>query len=176
MFMAGTTGGGPPAVVVSVLGALGLVWVLWYLPFLQTRFAAENRLWAMFDVAGARSEFQRAPFAYWLALTITLLLAVPLYLLKIEPVLPPELQWLITLFFIVFIYPARVLTGWAVSRARRRQKPRLAVARWLARAGAIPVIAFYLFVLFLTQYTSFLGPASLLEHHAFLLPVPFQSR
>jgi hypothetical protein len=130
----------------------------------------------MFDVGEARAEFQRAPLAYWLALTFTLLLAVPLYLLKIEPVLPPELQWLVTLFFIAFIYPARALTGWALSRARRRQKPRFAVSRWLARVGAVPVIAFYLLVLFLTQYTSFLGPASLLEHHAFLLPVPFQSR
>jgi hypothetical protein len=89
MFMAGTSGGGVPAVIVSVLGAIGLTWVLWYLPFLQTRFAAANRLKAMFDMRAARDEFKRAPLAYWLALTITLLLAVPLYLLKIEPVLPP---------------------------------------------------------------------------------------
>ncbi len=133
---------------------------------------AETTAWERFRRSEAASGLALigAPAVY-----VVLLLAVPLYLLKIEPVLPPELQWLITLFFIVFIYPARVLTGWAVSRARRRDKPRFAVSRWLARAGALPVIAFYLLVLFLTQYTSFLGPASLLEHHAFLLPVPFQA-
>jgi hypothetical protein len=174
MLMAGTSGGGPPTVVIGYLGALALVWVLWYLPFLQTRFAKENRLKAMFDVPAARAEFGRAPVAYWLALTITLLFAVPLYLLKIEPI-PPELQWMITFFFIVFIYPARLLTGWAVSRAARREHSRLFAFRWLARAAAAPIIAFYILVLFLTQYTSFLGPASLLEHHAFLLPVPFLS-
>jgi hypothetical protein len=176
MLMAGTSGGGPATIAIGYLGAAALVWVLWYLPFLQTRFAREDRLLAMFDVKAARAEFQRAPVAYWLALTITLLFAVPLYLLKIEPVLPPELRWMITIFFIAFIYPARLLTGWAVSRAGRREKPRFFGFRWLARLAAAPVIVFYILVLFLTQYTSFLGPASLLEHHAFLLPAPFLAR
>jgi hypothetical protein len=44
---------------------------------------------------------------------------------------------------------------------------------WLVRLAAVPVIVIYLLILFFTQYTSFLGPASLLEQHAFLLPVPF---
>ena len=39
----------------------------------------------------------------------------------------------------------------------------------------IPIVLFYIFVLFFTQYTSFLGPASILEQHAFLVPVPFLS-
>jgi hypothetical protein len=173
MLMAGTSGGGPPTIILGWLGALALAWVLWYLPFLQTRFATENRLRAMFEPGAARAEFSRAPFAYWLALASTLLFAVPLFLFKIEPILPPELRWLATIFFILFIYPARLLTGWALARARRRQQRRLFLARWLARAAAVPLIAFYILVLFFTQYTSFLGPASLLEHHAFLLPAPF---
>jgi hypothetical protein len=175
MLMAGTSGGGPPTIIIGYLGAVALAWVLWYLPFLQTRFASTGRLRAMFEIGAARAEFHRAPLAYWLALTTTLLFAVPLFLLKIEPVLPPELKWMITIFFIVFIYPARLLTGWAVARARLRERPRWLISRWVARAAAIPVIAFYILVLFFTQYTSFLGPASLLEQHAFLLPAPFQS-
>ncbi|MCU0880372.1 MAG: DUF4013 domain-containing protein, partial [Pirellulaceae bacterium] len=55
----------------------------------------------------------------------------------------------------------------------KRPEPRHFVFRWMARLAAIPVILFYLLILFFTQYTSFLGPASLLEQHAFLLPVPF---
>jgi hypothetical protein len=173
MLMAGTSGRAPVMIVVGYLGAIGLGYVLLHLPFLQTNFAAENRLAAMFDLASARAQFRRAPVAFWLALAITLLFAVPLYLLKIEPIIPPELRWIITLVFILFIYPARLFTGWAVGRARRRLQPRLFAIRGLARVLAVPVIAFYIFILFFTQYTSFLGPASLLEQHAFLLPAPF---
>jgi hypothetical protein len=142
------------------------------LPFLQTHFAVQNRLRAMFDLRAARDHFRRAPIAYWLALAITLLFALPLYLLKIEPP-PRELWWTLTIFFILFIYPARLLTGWAVGRALHHQQPRLFLVRWLSRLAAIPVVLFYILILFFTQYTSFLGPASILEHHAFLLPVPF---
>ena len=172
MFMAGTSGRGPVTILVGYLGALGMAFVLLYLPFLQTHFACQNRLMAMFEWSTVRAQFRRAPIAYWFALTITLLFALPLYLLKIEPP-PRELWWTITLFFILFIYPARLLTGWAVGRAIHRQQPRHFVFRWLCRFATIPVVLFYIFVLFFTQYTSFLGPASLLEQHAFLVPVPF---
>jgi hypothetical protein len=175
MLMAGTSGRGPVTVVIGFLGAAAMTYVLLHLPFLQTHFACENRLRAMFDLAESRAQFRRAPIAYWFALAITLLFALPLYLLKIEPVIPPELRWTITIFFILFIYPARLLTGWAVGRALHHARPRFFLFRWLARAAAIPVVAIYVFILFFTQYTSFLGPASILEQHAFLLPVPFLS-
>ena len=124
----------------------------------------------MFDWTAVRTQFRRAPIAYWFALAITLLFALPLYLLKIEPP-PRELWWTLTIFFILFIYPARLLTGWAVGRAIHREQPRHFLFRWLSRFAAIPVVLFYIFILFFTQYTSFLGPASLLEQHAFLVPV-----
>ncbi len=172
LLMAGTSGEGPGTILLGFIGAFGLTFVLLYLPFLQTRFAAENRFAAMFEWREIRRLFRRAPIAWWLALTITLAFALPLFLLKIEP-LPRELVWTTTLVFIVFIYPARLLAGWAMSRALKRPAPRHFVFRWMARLAAIPVILFYLLILFFTQYTSFLGPASLLEQHAFLLPVPF---
>jgi hypothetical protein len=175
MLMAGTSGRGPVTIVIGYLGAVVMAYVLLHLPFLQTHFACQNRLRAMFDLAEARAQFRRAPIAYWFALAITLLFALPLYLLKIEPVIPPELRWTITLFFILFIYPARLLAGWAVGRAMHHSRPRFFLFRWLARAAAIPVVAIYVFILFFTQYTSFLGPASILEQHAFMLPVPFLS-
>ena len=70
--------------------------------------------------------------AWFFALLVTLAFALPLYLLKIEPP-PRELWWTLTIFFIVFIYPARLLTGWAVGRAMHHHKPRHFVFRWLAR-------------------------------------------
>jgi len=171
MLIAGTSG--PPVLIlVGYLGAMLLAFVLIYLPFLQTHFACQNRFTAMFEWSAVRQQFRRAPIAYWLALTITLLFALPLYLLKIEPP-PRELWWTLTIFFILFIYPARLLTGWAVGRAMHHEQPRFFLFRWMARLAAIPVVLAYLFILFFTQYTSYLGPASLLEQHAFLLPVPF---
>jgi len=175
MLMAGTSGRGPATIVIGFLGAAAMGYVLLHLPFLQTHFACQNRLRAMFDLTQSRAQFRRAPIACWFALAITLLFALPLYLLKIEPVIPPELRWTITIFFILFIYPARLLTGWAVGRALHHSQPRFFLFRWLARVAAIPVVAIYVFILFFTQYTSFLGPASILEQHAFLLPVPFLS-
>jgi hypothetical protein len=172
MLMAGTSGGGPATIVVGYLGALAMTIVLLYLPFLQTHMARENRLAAIFEVREVRSQFNRAPLAWWFALLVTLLFALPLYLLKIEPP-PRELWWTLTIFFILFIYPARLLTGWAVGRALHHQRPRFFAFRWLARAAAIPVVLVYVFIVFFSQYTSFLGPASILEQHAFLVPVPF---
>jgi hypothetical protein len=172
LLMAGTSGRGGATVLLGFIGALSLVAVLLYLPFLQTNLAVKNRLAAMFDWRAVREQFRRAPIAYWLALAITLLFAIPLYLLKIEPP-PRELWWTLTIFFILFIYPARLLAGWAVGRAMKRELPQLFLFRWLSRLAALPVVAFYIFVLWLTQFTSFLGPASLLEQHAFLVPVPF---
>lgn len=172
MLMAGTSGAGGGTILVGYLGALALALVLLHLPFLQTRLACENRLAAMFEWREVRRQFARAPIAWWLALSITLLFALPLYLLKIEPP-PRELWWTLTIFFILFIYPARLLTGWAVGRAMKHERPRFFLFRWMARLAAVPVVLLYILVLFFTQYTSFLGPASLLEQHAFLVPVPF---
>jgi hypothetical protein len=172
MLMAGTSGGSPIKILIGYLGAVVLAWVVLHLPFLQTHFACQNRLLAMFELRLVREQFRRAPIAYWFALAITLLFALPLYLLKIEPP-PRELWWTLALFFILFIYPARLLTGWAVGRALRHSRPRLFIVRWLARLAAVPVVLAYVLILFLTQYTSYLGPASILEQHAFLVPVPF---
>lgn len=172
MLMAGTSGAGGLSILIGYLGALAMAFVLLYLPFLQTHFACQNRFTAMFEWGEVRRQFRRAPIAYWLALTVTLLFALPLYLLKIEPP-PRELWWTLTIFFILFIYPARLLTGWAVGRAMHHDQPRFFLSRWAARLAAIPVVLWYLLILFFTQYTSYLGPASILEQHAFLLPVPF---
>jgi len=172
MLIAGTSGRGPATVVIGYLGALAMTYVVFYLPLLQTHFACANRWRAMFELSEARAQFRRAPIACWLAIAITLLFALPLYLLKIEPP-PRELWWTLTILFVVFIYPARLFTGWAVGRALHHARPRFVLVRWLARLAAIPIVVFYVFILFFSQYTSFLGPASILEQHAFLVPVPF---
>ena len=154
------------------LGGLLLTIVVLYLPFLQTRFAAENRWRAMFEVCAVRRLFMRAPGAFLMALLTTLALSLPLNLLKIELV-PREAAWLPSLMFVAMGLPSRWVTGWAVARAERHTSPRSRLSRWLARALTLPVAAAYVLIVYFTQYTSWYGIGSLYEQHAFMLPVPF---
>ncbi|MBW3598230.1 MAG: hypothetical protein KY475_13285 [Planctomycetes bacterium] len=159
-------------VLVGLFGGVQMAGVLLVLPFLQARFAAEDRFAAFFEVGAIGSMFCRAPLAFWFALFITLLFALPLYLFKIE-IIPREALWLPGLVFVTFIYPARLLTGWALSRARKREKRRFFLVWLSAATAAIPVVAIFTFVLNFTQYVSWYGAWSLFEQHAFLTPVPF---
>jgi hypothetical protein len=160
--------------ILDLPGTLLLWLVLLYVPFLQAHFAAENRLRACFEIGAVRSQFKRAPWAFALAFFFTLLFAVPLYLLKIEMV-PREAAWLPSLVFISFMFPARLLTGWALGRARHCDRHRHWFFRWTGRLSMIPVAGFYVLIVFLSQYLSWHGVWSLYEQHAFLLPVPFFS-
>jgi hypothetical protein len=161
-----------PGTIVGLLGGALLALVVVYLPFFETRFAEQNRLRAMFEPRVQRRLFARAPLAFLVALAATLVLAVPLYLLKIE-ILPREATWLPSLLFVVSIFPARLLTGWAVARANRRGAPRHALVRWPIRLAMVPLLLTYVLIVYFTQYLSWYGVWSLYEQHAFLVPAPF---
>jgi len=77
------------------------------------------------------------------------------------------------LVFLAFIFPARLLCGWACSRAERRMLPRWWGIRWTARLLMVPAVLLYVIVVFFSQYTAWHGIWSLYEQHAFLLPVPY---
>jgi hypothetical protein len=163
-----------PGVLAGLLGGLLLSVVLVYLPFLQTNFAAENHFVTIFDLGQVHDFYRRAPFALFFALLITLAGALPLYLLKIEA-LPREVTWLPSLVFVAFIFPARLLSGWAVGRARHLQPPRWLFFRVVSHLFAmpgVPVAMMYALMVFFTQYLSWYGSFSLYEQHAFLVPVP----
>ncbi|MFN0018152.1 MAG: DUF4013 domain-containing protein [Pirellulaceae bacterium] len=173
LMMGGTTlPNGGLAFVSGWLGAFLLGIVLIYLPFAQTHMAVQNRFVEIFNLGEVRRQFSRAPIAWWLALTTTLLFAVPLYLLTIEAT-QREVTYLINLFFVAFIYPARLVLGWAMGRALHRDKPRFIVIGLMARFAAIPVVLGYLIILWASQYTAWFGPFSLMVQHAFMVPVPF---
>ena len=84
-----------------------------------------------------------------------------------------EAAWLPSLVFVIFLAPARILTGWAYSRALRRGTPRHWFLRLMGRVAIIPTALLYVLIVFLAQYTSWNGSVSLYEQHAFLVPVPF---
>jgi hypothetical protein len=162
----------PIAPLIGFIGAFWLALVLIYLPFLQLRMAMRNRFAVAFHWCAVRRAYKRAPWAFAIAFFITLLFAVPLYLFKIEAA-PKEAAWLPGLFFIAFIWPARLLTGWALGRSRKRRQPRHWFFRITGRIPFVPLAAIYVLIVFFTQYTSWNGVWSLYEQHAFLLPVPF---
>ena len=159
-------------IFITVLGGILLIPVLAWLPFLQARFATENRLRALFELRAVRELFCRAPIAWLLATVGVYLLSFPLYLLKVV-LLPQDAMWFVTLVFIISIYPARLLTGWAYGRAIRKQHRAWFGIRWTARTIIVPLLALYIFLLFFTQFVGTHGKGVLFEHHAFLLPSPF---
>ncbi len=156
----------------GLLGVLGLGIVVIGLPFLQVRFAQEDRFRALFEVKAVRERYRRAPWAFSLAFVLMVLAAVPLYLLKIE-LIPREVAWLPGLLFVGFLFPARVVCGWAYGRGGLRESRRHWVWRGVGRLAMLPVVGFYVLIVFFAQYTSWGGAWSLYEQHAFLLPVPF---
>lgn len=163
----------PGAPVLGVIGGIMLGLILMYLPFMQVRVASTGRFVEGFNVLAVRRVFKCAPWAFALSFVVTLLFALPLYLFKIE-IVPEEAAWLPGLIFIAFIYPARLLTGWAMGRAMNRDgRPRHWFFRLTGRLPFVPVAAFYVVIVFFTQYTSWNGVWSLYEQHAFLVPVPF---
>ena len=156
----------------GLLGGALLAVVVLYVSFLQARFARDDRFRAFREVRQVRDAFRGAPIAFALALWVHLTFAVPLYLLKIEAI-PKDIVFLEGLLFLLFIFPARVLGWWALSRGARRETPRFWLFRWAARFAVVPVALAYVLVVFVSQHIGWQGIASLYEQHAFLLPVPF---
>lgn len=190
---ASKTEGGP--LLLTVSGGALLILVLSWVPFLQAHYAAENRFGAMFELYRVCQIYKNAPFAWLITMLMTLTLALPMYLFKIA--LPPaDAMWMVTIVFIVTIYPVKVITGWAYHRALvGEQRRAFFVGRWLklllvtpilgieleaksvevllTRLVLFPLLAVYVFLLFFTQFIGEHGKGVLFEHHAFLLPAPF---
>lgn len=158
--------------LLSAFGGILLLTVLLFLPFQQLNFARHQRFMDGFRVRLVRQQFRKAPIAFGISLIATLVLAVPLYLLKAE-FIPREAAWLPSLVFVLSIFPTRLLTGWALRRAESQVEDRIWISIWLTRVTVLPVVAAYVLVVYLTQYTSWYGVWSLYEQHAFLLPIPF---
>lgn len=165
----------PIAPLIGFAGALWLAITVVYLPIMQTRMAAENRWGALFEWREARYVYGRAPWCISLALVVALLSAIPLYLLKIE-VVPREAVWLPSLIFMGFMFPAKIIMGWAISQTRFRSEPRHWFFRWTGRLPLLPTALFYVLLVFLSQYFGWDGVVGMYEQHAFLLPVPFFGR
>lgn len=160
------------SILSGVLGTLLAIPVFAILPYLQTHYARSGRLSSFLGIRTIWNNFCHAPFAHAFSLLITLVLAIPLFLLKIEQI-PPELLWTLSVVFVVFSWPSRMIVGWAYRRSLTREKR----SRWWVRypiATTIPPISLaFVLILTLTRYISWYGAFSLFENHVFLLPAPF---
>ena len=164
-----------PRIAITLLAFFPLVHVFCRLPILQMHFAREGRLKAYLAHRQARWTFGYAPWEWTLAIVLLYALTLPLYLTKI--VLPPrDVVWLATIFFVVTIFPTKLLLGWAYGRSERRRAAGLPRRRWWvrwpARVVMVAGVGAYAFLLFFTQFISEHGRAALFEQHAFLLPWP----
>jgi len=162
----------PGAVLVTLAGGVALAVVLAWVPLLQATYATEGRLRAFTEVARVRELHRRAPVVLLVALAVLYGLSLPLFLLKVIAA-PRDAVLLLTPLFIVTIYPARLLVGWATAFARRRPQRRWLVVRFGAGAALVAALGLYLFLLFFTPAIGALGRRVLLDHHALLLPTPF---
>jgi hypothetical protein len=175
MIIALTSPGGGLLGLIGLVGAVGMWWVLMYLPFLPIQMASEQRFWSAFDRRSVRAAFRRAPFAFLIAVVGLVVLALPLYLLRIEAI-PQELLWVLSLIFVVLIFPAKLLAGWALRRSRQKERESHWTLRWIAWVPLVSAIGFYVGFLYLAKFALWEGTASILLQHAFLPPVPFYAR
>jgi hypothetical protein len=162
----------PGQIVLTMIGGALLIVVLTWVPFLQAHFAAQNRWRAMFELQTIRQLYRRAPVVMSLSIVVMFALSLPLYLFKVAA-LPKDVYWLVTPIFIASIYPAKILIGWAYFQAVQRKQPASAIFRWGFSLLLMPVIGFYVFVLFFTPTIGAAGRAVLFQHHGILLPWPY---
>lgn len=162
---------GLPGLIV-ITGGILLAIVLSWAPFLQARLAVEQNWRAGFQLKSIRELNRRAPWCWLLATVITYALSIPLYFTTI--ILPPsDALWMINLLFVVCIYPARVVVGWAYAQAHRREQRAHFLWRWSASLATLTLLGFYVFFLYFSQLIGQHGKLVLFEHPALLLPVPF---
>jgi hypothetical protein len=160
------------AILSGLFGVLFAIPVFALLPFIQAHFAKDGQMVRFLEVSKVMRNFGQAPLAHLTALLAALILALPLFFLKIEEI-PRELLWTLSIAFILFIWPAKILIGLAYRRGDRRAKSSRWWIRYPVASLTIPISFSYVIIMMFTRYISWNGAFSLFENHVFLLPAPF---
>lgn len=161
-------GGGLLALIGIPLAAL----VFALLIQVQLRFSVTERWRTFLEPRAGWTQFRRAPLWSALAGWVALVLALPMFLLKIEAV-PPELHWVLSLVFVAGAWPSRLLLGASTASGLKRAS---GSSWWWSLLWAFVLVigcGAFAVILVLTRYLSWSGAGSLLENHLFLLPTPF---
>ena len=172
MLIGATRLSGGAAIFCGIFGTLTAIPIFANLLFIQTHFAQTRKFSSFFKPGQVLAVFRRAPLCHVLSLLLALVLALPLFFLKIEEI-PAELLWTLSIVFIMFSWPSRILLGLAYRRGSSKDNPGRWWIRWPEMALAVPVAAMFVVILSTTRYVSWNGAFSLIENHVFLLPAPF---
>jgi hypothetical protein len=160
--------------LVTAAGGMLLVPSLSCLPVLVTHAAATGRWSALFEFRMVGELFNKGPFTFTIATITTYASAfLPLfYCARWKVTVPPhETIWDVMIVFLLAAYPSRAILGWAYHRARTGGH-----SRWIWRGVNLVLllagVGLYVFLLYLVQTSALLGPRSVWQHHALLLPFP----
>lgn len=166
------------APLIGLIGSLLMAWVMFYLPFLQMLFAKTGSMSSFLAVRQVRQNYRFAPWAHLFGLLLLSALAIPLYLLRIENP-PAELMWAPSLIFALLMLPTKLILGWAVGYAERRQERQLKRRSWWVRYPAnilaIVPVGIYVGALFVAQLIAGQGAYVMYFQHAFLVPNPLSN-
>ncbi len=172
LMMASTARDDAISILSAILGFGLAVPLFAILPFIQAHFARTGRMSSFLELPSVMRYFFRSPIAHVIALLMTFILALPLFLLKIEEI-PQELLWTLSLVFVTFTWPAKIAVGLA---CRRGSRPDKTIRWWIAIPMVLlttPISFAFIVIMFFTRYVTWNGMWSLLENHVFLLPAPF---
>lgn len=158
--------------VLSFVGVVLMIPVTAWLPMLQVHQAVTGSFREIFSISAARRIIRDAPLSWMLTTVLMYVMTFPLYLAKIR-LLPADAMLVITPFFIILTYPARILVAWAYHRGMTAGRPAWFPFRWGIRLAMVPLLAAHAVFLFLTPSISELGKSAPLENQAFLGPVPY---
>ncbi len=158
--------------LLSFLGGVLMIPVAAWLPQLQVHQAVTGRFSAIFSIRAARRVIRGTPLCWMLTTVLMYVMTFPLYLAKIK-LLPADALLVLTPFFIILTYPARILVAWAYHRGMQKTRAAWWPYRWTIKLLMIPLLAGYAGFQFATPLISELGKAAPLENPAFLGPVPY---
>ena len=156
----------PVGLLLVFIGALALVPILGWLPYLLARLTAHRRLRAAFEVGAVRSLVRRAPVTWAFAVLITYVATVPVHLVRFF-VRPDEAPTLVATLFVATLLPARFLVGSSYHRATNRPEEAWWPLSAFVRTTMTAALGFYLFWYVLSPFADAAGLAAFTTPPAF---------
>jgi hypothetical protein len=158
--------------VSGLIGVPLMLWVLPRIPYLQVRFAREKRFRVFLENKAVVEGFRKTPWSMLWGIAVLFVFATPLYVLRIEPI-PQELNWILTFFFVFFLFPAHLIVGWAWGRSEGQTERTHFGLRLIAWGIRVSLLLAYIGILYFAKFTSWEGGLVFLLQHTVLPPVPF---
>lgn len=153
-------------------GLLHLFLALQYYPFVHCRFCETGRWRSYWQWRQAACRYWYSPLRLCLAAALSLLLTWPLWFTRIA-MIPYELWWLLSGFYVVLLGPVWLTWGWAWHHASTRTRS----TTWTWGLTLMPIfwalIVGQLIFTLLSIYTSWQGVFNILLHPTFNIPTPF---